>query len=58
MVKQIYVRLMEEWTFLNIVIEVLLDKKTRVNKYSRFINTVGSISTENGIPIIVLYKTY
>lgn len=49
---------MEEWTFLNIVIEVLLDKKTRVNKYSRFINTVGSISTENGIPIIVLYKTY
>lgn len=49
---------MEQWAFLNIVIEVLLDKKTRVNKYSRFINAVGSISTGNGILIIVLHKYY
>jgi len=44
-----YVRSMKEWTFLNIVIEVLLDQKTSVNKYSRIIDAVGTISTEHGI---------
>jgi len=49
---------MKECTFLNIVIEVLLDQKTSVNKYSRVIEAVGTISIENDIPIVIVHKSY
>jgi len=49
---------MKEWTILNIVIEVSLDQKIRVNKYSQIIDAVGTISTEHGMLIIIPHKSY